>query len=231
LWLNDIDRTGGGSRSTPFRAGKIARMGNGMPVSVKLVAAMALSILAFGARTFTTLAWLSGAELLFLFLFCSKCWSPWRKARGFLWQTAIIVLLHIIRFGPVEGLWPGLRISWQLFLAFLPGMVFIETTPESQVARVMARVMPCRAAFVLTTCLRFIPLVIDEVKSIYEGQAMRGARILPKDVLKPWNWPDVVHCLLVPAIVQCMSLAGEIALAARARNFGARSKRTAWPGT
>jgi len=198
-------------------------------VSAKLIGTMVFSILAFGEHTLITLACLSGVELSFLALFRSGSCFPWRKAKVFLWQTAIIVGLHILRFGPSEGLWPGFRTSWQLFLAFLPGMIFVETTSEPEIVRALARVMPCRAAFVLATCLRFIPLVIDEIRSIYEGQVLRGARILPKDMLTPRNWPDVIHCLVVPAIVQSMSLAGEIALAAKARDFGVSGNRTCWP--
>lgn len=82
----------------------------------------------------------------------------------------------------------------------------------------------------MATCLRFIPLVLDEIRTIYEGQLMRGAKILPSDFLRPWNWPEAVHCLVVPAIIRSLKLAGEIELAAKAREFGATEGRTFWPG-
>ena len=87
-----------------------------------------------------------------------------------------------------------------------------------------------KTAFVLATSIRFVPLVIREIRSIHEAQVLRGARILPRDLLRPWHWPDLVHCLLVPVIVQSMALAAEISQAARARDFGISDRRTCWPG-
>ena len=204
---------------------------NRIPVTAKLMVTMALSILAFGEHTLITLSWLTAAELFLLILAGSSPSSFWPKAKVFFWQTAVIVGLHFFRFGPSEGLWPGIRISWQLFLAYLPGTILVDTTSESRMMRVLSRIMSSRMAFVLTTCLRFVPLVLDEIRRIYEGQVLRGARILPKDILSPGNWPDLIHCLVVPAMVQSMNLAGEIALAAKARGFGMHNKRTCWPET
>jgi energy-coupling factor transport system permease protein len=78
--------------------------------------------------------------------------------------------------------------------------------------------------------MKFIPLMVREIRSIYESQVLRGANMLPKDLLRSWNWPDFINCLLVPAIVRTLSLSGEIALAARARDFGIKKKRSCWPG-
>jgi energy-coupling factor transport system permease protein len=153
-----------------------------------------------------------------------------RAAKTLIWQTGIITGLYGLRFGLSEGLTAGLTISWQLFLAFLPGAIFVQTTAGHRILQMLADVMPYRMAFVLSTCLNYIPLLLGEVKSIYEGQALRGARILPKDLVNPRNWLDVIHCLVVPTIIQSMKLAGEIALAARARDFGVMKCRTFWPG-
>jgi energy-coupling factor transport system permease protein len=92
------------------------------------------------------------------------------------------------------------------------------------------RIMPAKAAFVLATSLRFIPLLQKELRSIYEAQLLRGARISPKDLRHLGGWKDLVHCLLVPFIVQIFKMTGEIALAAQVRNFDVSIKRTFWPG-
>jgi energy-coupling factor transport system permease protein len=153
-----------------------------------------------------------------------------RELRTFVWQTVVILTLYLIRFQSPEGLWTGFKVSWQLFLAFLPAMVFSRTTSQAAIVRILTRVMPARMAFVLSTCLKFVPQLLAEIKHIYEGQVLRGARILPRDLLRPWHWPDLLHCVIVPAVVQGMALAGNIALAARARGFGRQPKRTCWPG-
>ncbi len=199
-------------------------------VGFRMLMVLVLSCLAFVARTPVFLLALTAVDLVMLFWLRSGPLSLRREVKTFVWQTLIILLLYVIRFGTLAGLWQGLQISWQLFLAFFPGMVFVRTTSQARIVQALNRVMPCRMAFVLSTCLKFVPHLLAEIKNIYEGQVLRGARILPRDLARPWHWPDLLHCVVVPAVVQGMALAGNIALAARARDFGRHPRRTCWPG-
>jgi energy-coupling factor transport system permease protein len=199
-------------------------------VGLRMLLVLVLSCLAFVARTPVFLLALTAVDLAMLFWLRSGPLSLRREVKTFVWQTLIILLLYVIRFGTLSGLWQGFQISWQLFLAFFPGMVFVRTTSQARIVQALNRVMPCRMAFVLSTCLKFVPHLLAEIKSIYEGQVLRGARILPRDLARPWHWPDLLHCVVVPAVVQGMALAGNIALAARARDFGRYPRRTCWPG-
>jgi len=146
----------------------------------------------------------------------------------FIFQTAIIVTLYLIRYG-YKGALPGLMVSLQIFLAFLPGIILMSSISQSKIIHALSRVMPVKLAFVLSMSLNFMPLLISEFKHIYEAQVLRGARILPKELMRPWNWPDFVLCLLVPVIVRTLSVSKEIAMAAQIRNFGANDQRTCWP--
>lgn len=208
--------------------------GNGQnrPVAVgrRMLLVLVLSCLAFLARTPFYLGILTAVDLGMLYLLRNGSLSLRKEAKTFFWQTLVILVLYAFRFGTLAGLWQGVLISWQLFLAFMPGMVFVRTTPQARIVQAMNRVMPSRMAFVMSTCLRFVPHLLTEIKSIYEGQVLRGARILPRDLAKPWHWPDLLHCVVVPAVVQGMALAGNIALAARARDFGRYPRRTSWLG-
>jgi energy-coupling factor transport system permease protein len=201
-----------------------------LPVGLKMLLALTLSCLAFAARTVLFLGVLTAVNAGVFMIWRPKAVSWWRQGRYFAVQCVIIVVLYIIRFGSFQGAGAGLLISWQLFLAFWPTMVFVKTTSQANIVRAVSRVLPSRMSFVLATCLKFAPLLLEEVRDIYEGQVLRGARILPRDLIKPWNWPDLVHCVMVPAVVQGMALAGNIGLAARARDFGRYSRRTCWPG-
>lgn len=210
--------------------GPQTRIGKLIPPGARLIICVLLAALAFGARSAETLVALAVLNALHAILFCGWSCAVWRDAgKLFAWQTATIVGLYLLRFGG-EGLWPGVRTSGQLFLAFLPGMVFLQSVPQSRLIQTLNRIMPYRAAFVLSTSMRFIPLVLREVRSIHEAQVLRGAKILPRDLLRPWNWPDLVHCVLVPAVIQSLALAAEIATAARARDFGKEERRTYWTG-
>lgn len=196
----------------------------------RFLLALSLAVLAFGARTPATLAWLGGANLLFLLLHCPGGRLLRKAAKTAIWQTVLITGLYGLRFGFSAGLSPGLISSGQLCLAWLPGSVFVAAVPDHLIVRMLADVLPSRLAFVMATCLNFVPLLLAETKAIYEGQVLRGARILPKDLLRPWHWPELLHCLAVPVMIRSMGLAHEIALAARARDFGLRPERTYWPG-
>jgi energy-coupling factor transport system permease protein len=192
--------------------------------------AMILSCLAFLARSLPLLLLLSAANILVLVWLRRGPRSLKRELRTFCWQTMVILTLYLIRFRSMEGLWTGFKVSWQLFLAFLPAMVISRSIPQAAAVRILNRILPGQMAFVLSTCLKFVPQILVEIKNIYEGQVLRGARILPRDLLRPWHWPDLLHCVIVPSVVQGMALAGNIALAARARGYGRNPRRTCWPG-
>jgi energy-coupling factor transporter ATP-binding protein EcfA2/energy-coupling factor transporter transmembrane protein EcfT len=202
-----------------------------VPTGVALVISIGLSMAAFAARSLPLLAILTGINLSLLFL---RCTHPGvllrRSARFFVWQAAIITLLYVLRFGWQSGGVSGLRVAWQLFLAFWPGMIFIASNPASRVTRALARVLPQQTAFVVSACLRFLPLLLGEMNAIRQAQVFRGAGLLREDLKKPRYWPDWLHCLLVPTLVRALSLASDIALAATARDFGLYKKRTHWPG-
>lgn len=194
-----------------------------------LLICLFLSISAFVVRTPFALGVLTCADLFLLFCLSKRPFYDLRRAgRTFVFQSALIVVLYLIRYGH-HGAFPGLMVSWQIFLAFFPGMVLMSCISQSKIIHALSCVMPVKLAFVLSVSLNFIPLLISEFRSMYDVQVLRGARILPKELLRPWNWPDVVQCLLVPVIVRTLAVSREIAMAAQIRNFGVSNKRTCWP--
>ena len=203
-------------------------------IGFSLVARLCLSLLlsCLAVALHSPLALLGLGMASFVYLGISRPGWPflWKAVRVLLWQTTVLLVLHYLRFGPA-GLPTGLRISWQLFLAFLPGMVLLQGTSQSQLVQMAGYLLSPRFAFVLGTSLHFVPLLICEIKGLYQAQILRGARIERRDILKPWCWSDWVGCLIVPVTVHALSLAGDIALAARVRDFGVSKHRTCWPGT
>ena len=51
------------------------------------------------------------------------------------------------------------------------------------------------------------------------AQRLRGARIAPRQLLNPFNWGDLVRCLLLPLMVRALQTAQEAADSAQARGF------------
>ena len=151
-----------------------------------------------------------------------------RLAMACFWQIAVVTGLYCLRFGPQE--WRGgLDVSLRLILVFVPGMLTIRLVPPAALERILKRILPGNLAFVASCCLRFFPLLLERVRIIHEAQVLRGARVLPRELLNPRNWPDAVSCIALPAVLQSIELATEIANSARARGFAMRGKRTVWP--
>lgn len=150
----------------------------------------------------------------------------WRDTRYLFMQMGIIVGLYALREGIPRGLLPGFRISLQIFLFFVPGIVFLRTTRASEMMRGLSRVLPYRLSFLVFTSFRFVPLFAREIREIAMAQRARGARLAPRDLLDPRNWKDTFHCLTIPLLVRALRTADEAALSAEARGFGVRPERT-----
>ena len=190
-----------------------------------------LSCLAFTAKGPFALGLLSAINGLLIALVAPSPLRLLHKSIGFfLWQSGLVVLLYMFRFGVLKGIEPGLLMAWQLFLGFWPGIIFMKISNARETSRVIGRFLSPRLAFVFSVCLRFLPMLIAEMREIREIQILRGARLFLRDLRHPRSWPDWLHCLLVPTLIRTLALADEIALAARNRDFGRFPHRTYWPG-
>jgi energy-coupling factor transporter transmembrane protein EcfT len=150
----------------------------------------------------------------------------WRDTRYLFMQMAIILGLYAVRYGIAGGMGPGLRIAAQIFLFFVPGIVFLRTTRASEMMRGLRRILPYRLSFLVFTSIRFVPLFAREIGEIATAQRLRGARLATRDLLDPRNWKDTFHCLMIPLLVRALRTADEAALSAEAREFGVRPERT-----
>lgn len=155
---------------------------------------------------------------------------PWKGFfLVFIWQVALILVLYLLRYGP-QSLPEGLRVAYRLVLLILPGVLLMRTTHHGDMARLLVRVLPARMGFVLSTCVFFFPTLWRVTVQTYESQVLRGARILPRELVNPVNMGTLVRVICLPAIVTSLALAKDIALAAHCRWYGLHPDRTVWPG-
>jgi energy-coupling factor transport system permease protein len=211
--------------------GRFPKRSLGESAGFRLLLLLALTTAAVAIRVPWALALLTAVNLVFLLALVPRPLAALGTAlRWFAFQTGMIVGLYLLRYGIADGLGPGARTAWQLFLVFLPGAVLARSTPQHRIAATLSRFLPDRAAFVLAVSMRFPPIMLRELRLLYEVQLLRGARVRPRDLLRPVNWPDLAGCLLFPAVVQALAMSSDIALAAKARDFGVSERRTAWPG-
>ncbi|WP_136523417.1 energy-coupling factor transporter transmembrane component T family protein [Geomonas ferrireducens] len=219
-------RTSLRSRGYPCRFAEhdspVHRMGAGW----KLVFGVFLSALAAGGRTplmqailvLVTLAYYLSARLTLRDLWCD--------VRLFAFQAAMVIPLYCMLDGVDKGLWPGVRISTQIVLFYLPGAVFLRTTRTSEAMAALRRVVPYRLSFLVFVSVRFVPLFFRELEEIVALQRLRGARLSPREQMNPRNWPDLFNCVVLPLMVRAFRTADEVSRSAEARAFGLHRERT-----
>jgi energy-coupling factor transport system permease protein len=200
----------------------VHRMGPGC----KIALSMLLSALAAGVRTPGSLLALILVTLLYYLAARLTLGDLWRDIRLFLFQAALIIPLYCLIHGVAQGLCPGVRISSQIILFYIPGAVFLRTTRTSEVMKGLRRVIPYRLSFLVFVSVRFVPFFFREMSDISAAQRLRGARLHPRQLLYPRSWPDLFHCLLLPLMVRALKTADEVSRSAEARAFGLHQDRT-----
>jgi len=200
----------------------VHRLGAG----VKLLIGVLLSAAAVVAQEPWSLSLVLALNMIYYFGARLTLHDFWRDTRFLFIQMGIIMALYAARYGIPGGLWPGLRIALQIALFFIPGVVFLRTTQASQMMSGLSRILPYRLSFLVFTSFRFVPFFAREIREIAMAQTLRGARLAPRDLLNPWNWKDMFHCLMIPMLVRALKAADEVALSAEARGFGRRPERT-----
>jgi energy-coupling factor transporter transmembrane protein EcfT len=192
----------------------------------KLAIGSLLSALAVGARTPGELLALVAVTLIYYFAARLTPFDLWRDIRFFVLQALLIVGLYCLLKGVPKGLWPGIRQSVQIILFYIPGAVLLRTTRTGDMMRGLRRVVPYRLSFLVFVSIRFVPFFLRELDEIMTAQRLRGARLLPRQLVNPRNWGDLFHCLLLPLMVRALKTADDVSLSAEAREFGTRAQRT-----
>lgn len=192
----------------------------------KLALGLMLTVLAAGVRTPAALAALTLVTLGYYLLARLTLGDLWRDVRLFMFQAALVIPLHCLMQGVANGAWPGVRISTQIILFYLPGVVFLRTTRTADVMAGLRRIIPYRLSFLVYVSVRFVPFFFRELREITAAQRLRGARLLPRQQLDPRNWPDLFHCLLLPLMVRALRCADDVARSAESRSFGQSRERT-----
>lgn len=122
----------------------------------------------------------------------------------------------------------GVMAVCRLLLAAIPGWWLAMSCSPERIAEVLNWVMPVKWAFVVAASISLLPFFSREIQEIYAIQRMRGANISAKALRNPRHWPELVHCILVPLLIQLLKLAKQMANAAKLRQFDQRQKTTFW---
>ncbi len=145
---------------------------------------------------------------------------------GFPWNETIIYRINL--FGmelPVyqEGL--GWAITWPLRIAVTisAALLFMLTTKLGEIIALFFKLrLPFRALYMIAAALQFIPLLADEVGTIYQAQLSRGLKTKASIVRRVFNF----LALGIPLTLSAISKVQIRAIALESRGFSAPVEKT-----
>ncbi|RTR27932.1 energy-coupling factor transporter transmembrane component T [Shewanella atlantica] len=147
--------------------------------------------------------------------------------RVFLVQLIITMSLYYLIHGQGQ-LAQGALAVLRILLAFIPGWWLSVSCRAERIGEVLTWILPVKWAFVIAASIRLLPFMTVELREIYQIQCLRGARITPKFLRDPRNWPELINCVIFPLLIQLLKLSRQVAVAAQLRYFGKNKKPTHW---
>jgi energy-coupling factor transport system permease protein len=131
----------------------------------------------------------------------------------------MVVLVFAISLISLD-LQTALFLSLRLFNLFTASFVFFRSmTPEEMGDGLRKMGFPYEVSFILTTSMRYVPLIGRRMRLITEAQMSRGIDLRPRLT----NVPNLL-ALLMPLLVQSFLLSDELALAMESRGFGLKRR-------
>lgn len=122
--------------------------------------------------------------------------------------------------GLLFGLAMGLRVALMVTAA---GVWMMATSPQHITLGLLRLGLPYKAGMVMSSTIRFVPLINAERATIVEAQRARGLDLSRGN---PFQRALRSVAVIGPMLVRSLDLAQSLALAMEARAFGARSSRT-----
>jgi len=145
---------------------------------------------------------------------------------GFPWNQTVIYKLKFFDLElPVylEGLAWGFTWPLRIGVTISAALLFYLTTEQTKLVAILFKFrLPFRFIYMVVATLQLIPLMVDEVKSIYQAQLARGLRT---DVNALKKISNLLH-LIVPLTLASLEKVQRRAIALESRGFSAPVRKT-----
>ncbi|MEM2333864.1 MAG: energy-coupling factor transporter transmembrane component T [Candidatus Caldarchaeum sp.] len=145
---------------------------------------------------------------------------------GFPWNYTVVYRLNILGLDlPVylEGLAWGFTWPLRIGVTISAAMLFYLTTQQTMLIAMLFKLrLPFRFIYMVAATLQLIPLMVDEVKSIYQAQVARGLRTDVNAVKRVWN----LLLLIVPLTLGSLEKVQTRAIALESRGFSSPVRKT-----
>jgi energy-coupling factor transport system permease protein len=157
------------------------------------------------------------AGFLLLGLWGMGMTGPWLRSLRLTAPMVILVFaISLISFDIKAALLLSLRLFNLLTVSFV---FFRAMKPEEFGDGLRKLGMPYGFSFILSTSMRYVPLIGRRIRLIMEAQSSRGIDLRPR-IRNAANF----MALLMPLLVQSFLLAEELAMAMEARGFGLKGR-------
>jgi energy-coupling factor transport system permease protein len=181
----------------------------------KLLIGIVILAAVFIARNPVSLFGQTGIILTAVFLF--KMTAPFiRSLKLIIPMVGLVFLISWISFDRYTALLLCVRLFNLLTTSFL---VFQHIHPENLAAGLRKMKVPFGFVFMLTTAVRFVPLMQNKIRSIREAQISRGIDLR----LKLKNAKNLMS-MLGPLLLQSFVLADELAVAMEVRGYSRKNR-------
>jgi energy-coupling factor transport system permease protein len=145
--------------------------------------------------------------------------KDWAHSFRYFWP--MLGLVFVIAFFSFN-LQVGLLLVIRLFNLLSVSFVFFRTVSPEEIGATLNKIgVPYAFAFILTTAMRYVPLIRLKIRHIIDAQSSRGIDLRPR--LK--NVGNFM-ALLMPLLAQSFLLSDELALAMESRGFGRKGRST-----
>ena len=143
--------------------------------------------------------------------------KDWAHSFRYFWP--MLGLVFVIAFFSFN-LQVGLLLVIRLFNLLSVSFVFFRTVSPEEIGATLNKIgVPYAFAFILTTAMRYVPLIRLKIRHIIDAQSSRGIDLRPR--LK--NVGNFM-ALLMPLLAQSFLLSDELALAMESRGFGRKGR-------
>ena len=135
------------------------------------------------------------------------------------WPMLILVfIVGLIFFDLLTALFLSIRLFTLLTVSF----IFFSAIDPHEMGNALCKMgMPYEISFILTTSMRYVPMIGRKVRQISDSQQSRGIDLRPR-IKNISNF----MALMMPLLVQSFILADELALAMESRGFGCKRRST-----
>lgn len=146
-------------------------------------------------------------------------WRNMLRSARLVWSMFVLIsIMGIIFFDLPTTLLLCARLFTLLAVSFI---FFFSIDPQEMGDALHKLGMPHEISFILTTSMRYVPMVGRKVRQISDAQQARGIDLKPR--IK--NVSNLM-ALVMPLLVQLFILADELALAMESRGFGCKQRST-----